>query len=124
MELEELNIYRLAMDLGEKAWKATENWKNFERDTIGKQLVRAADSVAANISEGYGRFHFRESVNFMYYARGSLFEVKTWFTKAFNRNLIDENQNNILLQDIKDLGVKLNNYISTIKRQNQKQSSN
>jgi hypothetical protein len=25
----------------------------------GKQLVKAADSVAANLSEGFGRYHYR-----------------------------------------------------------------
>jgi four helix bundle protein len=34
-------------------------WDYFLKDTIGKQLVKAADSVAANLSEGFGRYHFK-----------------------------------------------------------------
>ncbi len=90
MKLEELQVYQLSMGLGEKVWKIIEGWDYFTKDTIGKQLIRAIDSVAANISEGFGRYHFRDSKNFYYYSRGSLYETKTWLTKAKNRNLIGE----------------------------------
>ncbi len=59
MELEELKIYQMAMKLGELVWEEVVGWDFFEKDTIGKQLVRAVDSVAANLSEGYGRFHYK-----------------------------------------------------------------
>lgn len=72
MKLEELQVYNLSMDIGEKIWVLVVNWDFFAKDTIGKQLVRSADSVAANLSEGYGRYHFKEAKNFSYYSRGSL----------------------------------------------------
>ena len=90
MKLEELRVYQLSMDLGEEVWKLVNNWDYFAKDTLGKQLVKSSDSVAANISEGFGRYHFKDSQNFNYYSRGSLYETKTWLTKAKNRNLIDE----------------------------------
>lgn len=77
MKLEELNVYNLSMELGEIIWGIVEKWNYFEKDTIGKQLVRAADSIAANIAEGYGRYHFKENKQFCFYSRGSLFETKT-----------------------------------------------
>jgi four helix bundle protein len=88
MKLEELQVYNLSMDMAERIWTIVIEWDYFKKDTIGKQLVRAADSVAANLSEGYGRYHFKENANFSYYSRGSLFETKTWLTKAHNRKLI------------------------------------
>ena len=57
MRLEELEVYNLAMDMGECVWRIVAGWNYFAKDTVGKQLVRAADSVAANLSEGFGRFH-------------------------------------------------------------------
>lgn len=77
MKLEELQVYQLSMGIGEKIWSIFIDWSYFEKDTIGKQLVRAVDSVAANLSEGFGRFHFKEAKNFSYYSRGSLYETKT-----------------------------------------------
>jgi hypothetical protein len=54
VKLEELNMYRISMDIGTMAWNAVSSFPNFAKDTTGKQLVRAADSVSANISEGEG----------------------------------------------------------------------
>jgi len=50
MKLEELQVYQLAMDIGEKVWGLGIKWDYFAKDTLGKQFVRAADSVAANLS--------------------------------------------------------------------------
>ena len=54
MNLEELRIYQLPMSLAEKIWQIVVKWDYFAKDTIGKQLVRSADSVSANLSEGFG----------------------------------------------------------------------
>lgn len=114
MNLEELNVYKLAMVLGDRLYKIIATWNFFEKDTMGKQLLKAVDSIAANISEGFGRFHYKDSKQFYYYARGSLFETKTWISKIYNRNLIDENLFNEFIRDINILGIKLNNYIKSI----------
>lgn len=114
MELEELRVYKQAMEMGERVWKIVGRWDYFQKDTLGKQLVRATDSVAANISEGYGRFHFKENKNFNYYSRGSLFEMKTWVTKAYNRGLIQTTEFNELILLIESTGKMLNNYIKSI----------
>ena len=114
MKLEELQVYQLSMELGEKVWKIVINWNYFLKDTIGKQLVRAADSVAANLSEGFGRFHYKEAKNFSYYSRGSLYETKTWLTKAYNRNMISEEEFKVFQKDINNIAVKLNSYIKSI----------
>ena len=114
MKLEELRVYHLSMEIGDKVWNIVISWDYFARDTIGKQLVRAADSVASNLSEGFGRYHYRENINFCYYSRGSLFETKTWIKKAYNRELIDKNNFQSLIEQLDDIGVKLNNYVKTI----------
>ena len=114
MKLEELKVYFLSMELAEKIWTIVIEWDYFSKDTVGKQLIRAADSVAANLSEGFGRYHYKENINFSYYSRGSLFETKTWIRKSFNRKLITETDFNNLISEIDSIGVKLNNYINTI----------
>ena len=116
MKLEDLEIYRLSMEFGEKIWDIVEQWDHFSKGTIGKQLIRASDSVAANISEGFGRYHFKETRQFSYFARGSLYETKTWIKKGYHRKLINDNDFENLLKDIDILGVKLNNYIRSINR--------
>jgi four helix bundle protein len=114
MEMEELRVYQQARALGEKVWIVVIQWDWFAKDTIGKQLVKSVDSIAANLSEGFGRYHYRESKNFYYYSRGSLFETKTWIAKARNRDLISVSDFNTFCNEIKDISVKLNNYIATV----------
>jgi len=114
MKLEELNVYNLAMDLGNEIWAIVQKWNTFEKDTMGKQLIRAFDSVAANLAEGFGRYHYKDVRNFGYYSRGSLFETKTWLAKANNRMILSDDDFKKLQQQINNIGVKLNNYIKTI----------
>lgn len=122
MKLEELQVYNLSMEIGERIWSIVKKWNYFEKDTIEKQLVRAIDSVSANISEGYGRYHYKESKLFYYYSRGSLYESKTWLLKAYNRKLLTENDYNDFTEEINSLGIKLNNFINSIgKKHNQLQ---
>jgi four helix bundle protein len=118
MKLEELQVYNLSMDIAERIWAIVIEWDYFLKDTIGKQLVRAVDSVAANLSEGFGRYHFKENRNFCYYSRGSLYETKTWLTKAHNRKLITDEAFQSFNNDIDNIGVKLNNYIKSIGKNN------
>ncbi len=117
MKLEDLQVYDSSMKIGEDVWNIVMGWENFAKDTIGKQLVRSIDSVAANLSEGFGRYHFREKTHFSYYSRGSLYESKTWLTKANDRNLITNEKFEHLLTEIDKIGIKLNNYITTTKKQ-------
>ncbi|HHJ11037.1 MAG TPA: four helix bundle protein [Bacteroidetes bacterium] len=111
MKLEDLEVYKLSMDLGERVWSFVKKWDYFAKDTIGKQLLKAVDSVAANLSEGFGRFHYREKKHFSYYSRGSLYETRTWLTKAHNRNLLNHDDYDYFMKNIDFIGVKLNNYI-------------
>src|SRR5438552_17821246 len=46
-----------------------------ERYRLGEQLLRAARSTAANIAEGYGRFHYLDNAKFCSNSRGSCWEV-------------------------------------------------
>jgi four helix bundle protein len=114
MKLEELRVYQLSMSMAEKIWDIANKWDYFTKDTIGKQLVRASDSIAANLSEGFGKFFYKEERQFCYYSRGSLFETLTWLTKAFNRKLIRPEDYEKFTKEITDIGVKLNNYINSI----------
>jgi four helix bundle protein len=114
MKLEELQVYQLSMDLGERVWEIVIEWDYFAKDTIGKQFVKAVDSVAANLSEGFGRYYYKENKQFCYYSRGSLHETLTWLTKAKNRGLINVEDFDSIRKDVDTIGLKLNNYIKSI----------
>jgi four helix bundle protein len=114
MELRDLEVYKLSEDLSDMIWNIVLEWDYFAKDTIGKQLVKASDSIAANIAEGYGRYHFKENKNFCYFSRGSLEETKTWLRKSIRRGLIDKSKHQELFNIIKKLPILLNSYIKSI----------
>ena len=114
MNIDDLEVYQLSMKLGDGVYNIVIKWDYFDKDTTGKQLVRAVDSVAANLSEGFGRYHYKEKKNFGFYSRGSLYETKTWLTKARNRELVSEDFYNEAIRNIEYIGKKLNAYISSI----------
>lgn len=114
LELERLEVYQKAMQLGEKVYGIVVLWEYFNRSTVGRQLIESCDSIAANISEGYGRYFYKENRNFCFYARGSLTETKTWILKAKNRNLISEKDFSFIIVELQILHIKLNSYINTI----------
>jgi len=114
MNIFEMEVYKLSMEIGEKVYAIVRTWDFFEKDTTGKQLVKAVDSVAANLSEGFGRYHIKDKVNFGYYSRGSLYETRTWLEKARNRDLINQEKFNELKEKINITGRLLNGYIKSI----------
>lgn len=112
--LEDLEGYQLAESFGDEIWFVVDEWNYFAKDTVGKQLTRAADSISANIAEGYGRYHYKENKNFCYFSRGSIIETKGWLKKSKNRRLLSEEQFNILYEKLQIIHLKLNAYIKFI----------
>ena len=115
MNLNDFEVYRLAMKFGEDVYNMVMTFNNFHKNTVGIQLVTSSDSVAANISEGFGRYYYKDKMRFYFFARGSLFESQTWIQKSFNRRLIDVQSFNDLMNQIKEIGIKLNNTITQCK---------
>ena len=91
VKLEDLNVYKVSFDLSNEIWGIVIRWGWFEKDTVGKQLVRAADSISANIAEGYDRNGRADKCKFYTYARASVLELEDWVNKARKRNLLTEN---------------------------------
>ncbi|HLP50663.1 MAG TPA: four helix bundle protein [Chitinophagales bacterium] len=118
--LETLEVYKLAEELSDKIWNIVVKWDYLLRKDLGSQLTSAADSVSANIAEGYGRHYYGESKNFYFYARGSLLETKSWLGKCKRRKIIDEEQCDKLLNDVELIMAKLINYIKFVQKSQSK----
>lgn len=114
-EIYELDIYQLAEDLSDRIWRGYDSWPEKAQRTIGHQIIRSADSIAANIAEGYGRFAPADRKRFYRYARGSFEETKAWLRKAIRRKLIPHPEVDIYKNIIDELGPKLNAFIRSTK---------
>lgn len=55
-EVYELDVYRLGEELSDVIWNAYDKWDYKAQHTLGLQVIRAVDSISANLAEGYGRF--------------------------------------------------------------------
>ncbi len=111
---EKLRVYQLSEKLADQIWEIVLGWNNFARDTVGKQIVRSADSVGANVSEGCGRGRFLDNKRFVRMARGSLNETQHWLRRAYKRNLLTKKQVDSLRPLIDELGPSLNAYLKSI----------
>jgi four helix bundle protein len=117
LELADFKIVEHSNQIGSAIWEEVILWTYFEKDTIGKQLVRAADSIAANLSEAYGRFTFADRKRFAYYARGSLCETLNWLEISTTRGLIKNDKSQRLTKELNLLSYRINTYIKYLKSQ-------
>lgn len=114
MKLEDLKVYKMAEEIADIIWDICLKWDFFARDTMGKQMIRAADSIAANIAEGFGRFSYKENKHFCLCARGSFEETRNWLRRASRRNLLTKGQIDALAPLMTELPKILNGYIKSI----------
>ena len=112
--LEKLEVYQLSEAFSDTVWDIVMAWDIFRKDTIGKQVVRSADSISANIAEGYGRYYYKESKQFFFYSRGSLQETKSWLSKCKRRKIIEKDRADELINEAEKILAKLNGYIKFI----------
>jgi four helix bundle protein len=117
MKFEELRVLKTAEAIADGIWREVVRWDSFARDVVGGQLARAADSIGANIAEAFGRFHFGEKLQFLYYSRGSLFETKYWLNRSLERSLMLATHAQKYATQLTDVARQLNSFAATLKSQ-------
>jgi four helix bundle protein len=117
---EKLQVYQLAEQLSDNIWGIVYKWHQFARDSVGKQIITAADSIGANIAEGAGRGSFQDNRRFVKIARGSLNETKHWLRRAYKRSLLTTLDVNRIAPIMDELAPRLNAYLKSIGNAQQK----
>ena len=117
-KFEQLRVYQFSEELADAIWDIVTKWDTFAKDTVGKQVVRSADSVGANIAEGEGRGSYQDNRRFIKIARGSLQETQHWLRRAFKQNLLTDDEINKLRPLIDKLSPSLNAYLRSIGSKN------
>ena len=90
------------------------NQKHFR---LIEQLEAASCSVALNIAEGKGRYSKKEFTQFLYIARGSLYETVTLLTIFQRMGWIDEPGLRGLKESADHIGKMISGLISSLKKQ-------
>jgi four helix bundle protein len=109
----------LAEELADEIWRIALRWDRFAQDTVGKQIVRSADSSGANIAEGTGRHDFQDNRRFVKIARGSLNETQHFLRRAFKRDLLAPADVKKIKPLVDNLAPQLNSYWKSIGRDHQ-----
>ena len=114
---EELEVWQRAIEFAEKVIRSSEQWNTPGRHyRLLEQLESAATSVAMNIAEGKGRYSKREFIQFLYIARGSLFETITLLIIVCRLSWIEDSELEGLRNEAIVIGKMLSNFASSLKR--------
>ncbi len=108
LKLNDIESYRIAFHLSNKVWEIILQWDLFAKDTVGKQFVRAVDSISANIAEGFGRYGKKDKIKFYQIAKGSLKECFDWNEKSKVRGLITPSQHKYIFDELDKLPKAIN----------------
>ena len=114
ISFEKLRVYQLSEEIADFTWDAVAKWDPLAKETIGRQFIKAADSIGANIAEGAGRGSIVENRRFSKIARGFLFELKHWLRRAHKRGLLAEEEIEMFRKLVDELTPKLSAYINAI----------
>jgi four helix bundle protein len=87
--IEQMDFFKRYVAVSNWVWHVVETWKPLTQDTIGKQLIRACDSIGANLVEGDGRYTHADALHFLVIARASAREMRYWLERASDRCLLE-----------------------------------
>ncbi|MEG3993555.1 MULTISPECIES: four helix bundle protein [unclassified Microcoleus] len=90
---QQLQVYQLAEKISNEIWFIVKKWDDFAKDTMGKQIVRSADSVGANIAEGHGRYSYQDNQRFVKIALGFIKRNKTLVEACIRSQSFDSRTN-------------------------------
>ncbi len=111
LKLNDIESYKIAFNLSNYVWNIVLKWDYFAKDTVGKQFVRAIDSISANIAEGFGRYGKKDKIKFFRYSFGSLYESLDWNEKSHLRNLLNEEDYSHIFSELIKLPKSINSLI-------------
>ena len=116
--LENLEVWREAMAFMEEVYRIViPTLPREERFALREQLQRAAQSIPANLAEGYGRYHYADQIRFCYIARGSAEEVYTYLTLAHRLGYLAEEPYRQISTSLQSLKRLINGYIRYLRTQ-------
>jgi four helix bundle protein len=119
LKLNDIESYKLSFHLSNHIWNVVLNWSIFAQNTVGEQFVSAADSISANIAEGFGRYGKKDKIKFYRIGYASVTECFDWNEKARVRNLILKEEYDFIFSELQKLPKSIN---SLIKYTNEKLS--
>ncbi len=120
----ELKVWQKAMDLTVEVYELVKLLPKEETYALSDQMRRAVVSIPSNIAEGQGRNSDKEFIQFLSFARGSLWELETQIEICVRIGYIDKSQKTNIYNLIAEISKMLNALSNSLKPQNQCLKSN
>lgn len=111
----DLPVYKTCREFRKKISVIIKSLPSSEKFELISQTKRSSRSIKANISEGFGRFHHQENIQFCRISRGSLTETMEHLITAFDENYIAEDVLKEVNEEYKKCLKELNTYIKYLK---------
>ena len=112
---EKLEVWKRAQDFADDIYQFSNTLPERETYGLGDQIRRAATSVVLNIAEGKGRDSDKEYTQFLYNARGSLYEVVTCLRIAKRQELLKQQRAQKLENSAYEIHKMLSGLIQSLK---------
>jgi len=93
----DLNVWLEARRLSKDIYSVTAEFPRHEQFGLINQMRRSAISIPSNIAEGCGRHYPKDSIQFFFIARGSIYELETQMYLSFDLKYLDKEKLNQLL---------------------------
>jgi len=114
---EELEVWKECRKLRQMISALTKKFPESEKYKLADQILRSSKSPYANISEGHGRYHYQENIQFCRIARGSLSETHNHLTDALDEGYIENEVYETHVNQIKICTRLTNGYINYLEKQ-------
>lgn len=108
LKLNDVRAYKIAFNLSNYVWDVVMKWDWFAKKHVGGQYVEAADSISANLAEGFGRYNKKDKIKFYRYSFGSVKECFDWNEKSKVRKLLSEEEYNHIFEELQKLPEAIN----------------
>ena len=114
---EELEAWKECRKLRQMISNLIKSFPEYEKFRLTDQILRSSKSSCANISEGHGRYHYQENIQFCRIARGSLSETHNHLPDALDEKYITNEEFEIHVNQVKLCTRLLNGYINYLEKQ-------
>lgn len=120
---EDLDVWKVGREVRQDLYRLAKQLPKYEQYGLGQQVRTAGISLTANIAEGYGRFHFKENVQFCRIARRSAYELLDHVITCYDQGYMDEKCHQELREKLVRFIQLVNGYIRSIGRSDKREAA-
>ncbi|MFZ7121273.1 MAG: four helix bundle protein [Eubacteriaceae bacterium] len=113
---ENLKVWQKSKAFIIKIYKALSLFPVDEKYSMVDQIKRCSNSICANIAEGTGKNTDKDLINYLYIARGSLNETKSFLIVANELGFLNDESFVELYYNANEIGKMLNGLINSLKK--------